>query len=69
MLIGYLDQFNLQTDLIYHISGKTIMITIDLLFSAESFNFGFNSWMSTVPAPPANTTNDFRFKVLNSEDA
>uniref|UniRef100_A0A8R1XRV5 BTB domain-containing protein n=1 Tax=Onchocerca volvulus TaxID=6282 RepID=A0A8R1XRV5_ONCVO len=50
-------------------SGKTIMITIDLLFSAESFNFGFNSWMSTVPAPPANTTDDFRFKVLNSEDA
>ncbi|VDO28478.1 unnamed protein product [Onchocerca flexuosa] len=50
-------------------SGKTIMITVDLLFSTESFNFGFNNWMSMVPAPPADTTNDFRFKVLNSEDA
>lgn len=51
------------------ISGKTIVITVDLLFSAESFNLGFSSWMSMVPAPPADTTNDFRFKVLNSEGA
>ncbi|MCP9263140.1 hypothetical protein DINM_006486 [Dirofilaria immitis] len=50
-------------------SGKTVMITIDLLFSTESFNFCFNSWMSMVPAPPADTANDFRFKVLSSEDA
>ncbi|VDN21913.1 unnamed protein product [Gongylonema pulchrum] len=45
-------------------SGKTIIITVDLMFTAESFNLNFNSWMSTVPSPPADTANDFRFKVL-----
>ncbi|CAG9533319.1 unnamed protein product [Cercopithifilaria johnstoni] len=50
-------------------SGKTIVITVDLLFSTESFNLGFSNWMSMVPAPPADITNDFRFKVLNSEGA
>ncbi|VDM95037.1 unnamed protein product [Thelazia callipaeda] len=50
-------------------SGKTVLITVDLLFNTESFNLGFSSWMSMVPAPPADTTNDFRFKVLCSEDA
>ncbi|VIO99891.1 Uncharacterized protein BM_BM5807 [Brugia malayi] len=50
-------------------SGKTILITVDLLFSTESFNLGFSNWMNMVPAPPADTTNDFRFKVLNDESA
>uniref|UniRef100_A0A915Q798 BTB domain-containing protein n=1 Tax=Setaria digitata TaxID=48799 RepID=A0A915Q798_9BILA len=49
--------------------GKTIMITVDLLFSTETFNLGFNSWMSMVPPPPADITNDFRFKVLSNDGA
>ncbi|EFO22742.1 hypothetical protein LOAG_05741 [Loa loa] len=50
-------------------SGKTIVITVDLLFSTESFNLGFSSWMSLVPAPPADTANDFRFRVLSNGNA
>uniref|UniRef100_A0AAF5PKV4 BTB domain-containing protein n=1 Tax=Wuchereria bancrofti TaxID=6293 RepID=A0AAF5PKV4_WUCBA len=48
---------------------KTILITVDLLCSIESFNLGFSNWMSMVPAPPADTTNDFRFKVFSDEGA
>uniref|UniRef100_A0A1I8EMB3 BTB domain-containing protein n=1 Tax=Wuchereria bancrofti TaxID=6293 RepID=A0A1I8EMB3_WUCBA len=50
-------------------SRKTILITVDLLCSIESFNLGFSNWMSMVPAPPADTTNDFRFKVFSDEGA
>uniref|UniRef100_A0A9J2Q7C3 BTB domain-containing protein n=1 Tax=Ascaris lumbricoides TaxID=6252 RepID=A0A9J2Q7C3_ASCLU len=49
--------------------GKTIVITIDLLFDVEAFTPNLSNWFCTVPHPPADTENDFRFKVLRKEVA
>lgn len=50
-------------------AGKTIVITIDLLFDVEAFTPNLSNWFCTVPHPPADTENDFRFKVLRKEVA